>query len=213
MPQLGKIGGLAALYLGLAYAAGIGLFLVVLDMPSITSAEQKLEMLAANALLFHGMHLAIYVVFGVVLTALVFALHETLKGVAPASARFASVLGFIWAGLLIASGMVTIAGIEPAIQLMETNPSAAALYWSGIETVAEGIGLGQGEILGGLMTLIFSMAALRGGIFPKILNYLGICVGLAGLLSILPGLHDMAALFGITQLVWFFWLGAVFLQR
>jgi hypothetical protein len=213
MEQLGRIGGFAALYLGLAYAAGIGLFLVVLDLPSITSAEQKLELLADNTLLIHGMHLAIYVVFGVVLTLFVFALHETLKGVAPASARFASVLGFIWAGLLIASGMVTIAGIGPTIQLMETNPSAAALYWSGIETVAEGIGLGQGEILGGLMTVIFSISALRGGVFPRILNYLGIVVGIAGLVSVVPGLHDMAAMFGITQLIWFFWLGAVLLRR
>ena len=213
MEQLGRIGGLAALYLGLAYAAGIGLFLVVLDLPSITSAEQKLELVAANALLIHGMHLAIYVIFGVVLTVFVFALHEMLKGVAPVSARFASVLGFMWAGLLIASGMVTIAGIGPAIQMLETDPSAAVLYWSGVETIADGIGLGQGEILGGLMTLIFSLAALRGRVFPKFLNYLGIVVGVAGLVSVLPGLHDIAALFGITQLVWFFWLGAVFLRR
>lgn len=213
MPNLEKIGGLAAFYLGLAYAAGIGLFLVVLDMPSITSAEEKLDMLAANTLLFHGLHLAIYVVFGIVLIVFVFALHETLKGVSPTSARFASVLGFIWAGLLIASGMVTIAGIEPALKLRETDPSAAALYWSGIETVADGIGLGQGEILGGLMTLLFSLSALRGGVFPRILNYLGIGVGLAGLVSILPGMSDIAALFGITQLAWFFWLGAVFLTR
>ena len=167
MGQFGRIAGFAALYLGLAYAAGIGLFLVVLDLPSVTSPEQKLQLVAANALLFHGMHLAIYVVFGVVLTVFVFALHDALQAAAPASARFASVMGFIWAGLLIASGMVTIAGIGPAIELLETNPSAAVLYWSGVETVAEGIGLGQGEILGGLMTLTFALAALRGGIFPK----------------------------------------------
>lgn len=213
MPQLGKIGGLAAIYLGLAYAAGIGLFLVVLDMPSINSPEQKLEMVTANALLFHCMHLAIYVIFGVVLTAFVYALHETLKDIAPVPVQFASVLGYIWAGLLIASGMVTIAGIQPAIQLMETNPNAAVLYWSGVETVADGIGLGQGEILGGLVSLIFSMVALRGDIFPKVLNYLGVGVGLAGVVSIIPGLHDMAALFGISQMIWFLWLGAVFLRR
>ena len=212
-PRLEKIGGLAAIYLGLAYAAGIGLFLVILDLPSITSVEQKLQLVAANSLLIHAMHLAIYVIFGVVLTVFVFAMHETLKDVAPRSARFASVLGFMWAGLLIASGMVTIAGIGRAIELLETNPSAAALYWSVVETVADGIGLGQGEILGGLMTLLFSLAALRGQVFPKILNYLGIVVGAAGVVSVLPGLHDIAALFGITQLVWFIWLGVLFLWR
>ncbi|MEL6551103.1 MAG: hypothetical protein AAFQ54_12740 [Pseudomonadota bacterium] len=213
MPQLGKIGGLAALYLGLAYAAGIGIFLVVLDLPSITTTEEKLKLIAANARLYHLMHLAIYVVFGVALTAFVLALQETLKSAAPASVRVAAVLGFIWSGLLIASGMVTIAGIAPALELLATDPGAAALYWSGIETVADGIGLGQGEILGGLMTLIFSIAALRGGIFPKILNSLGMVVGVAGTISVVPGLHDMAALFGIAQLVWFLWMGVVLLRR
>lgn len=162
MEQLRTLGGLAAIYLGIAYATGIGLFLVVLDLPSITTAAQKLELLAENTLLFHVMHLAIYVIFGVVLTFFVFALYETLKDAAPLSTRLASVFGFIWAGLLIASGMVTIAGIGPTLQLMQSDPSAAALYWSGVETIADGIGLGQGEILGGLVTLIFSWVALRG---------------------------------------------------
>lgn len=212
MRQFSRLGGFAAFYLGLAYAAGIGLFLVVLDLPSISNAEQKLGLVAENALLFHAMHLAIYVIFGVVLTVFVLALYESLQNVAPVSAKLVAVFGFIWAGLLIASGMVTIAGIAPTIQLMETDPGAAALYWSGIETVADGIGLGQGEILGGLMTLIFSVGALRGALFPKALNYLGILVGIAGVVSILPGLHDVAALFGITQLVWFLWLGGVLLR-
>ncbi|NRB32453.1 MAG: hypothetical protein HRU27_17830, partial [Rhizobiaceae bacterium] len=74
-PRLKRIGGLAAIYLGLAYAAGIGLFLIVLDLPSITSVEQKLQLVASNSHLIHGMHLAIYVIFGVVLTVFVFAMH------------------------------------------------------------------------------------------------------------------------------------------
>ena len=211
MTEFQRPGGFAALYLGLAYAVGIALFLVVLDYPNITSIEQKMEMLVANQMLFHIIHLVLYVVFGVALVIFALALHEMLKNAAAFSVRLGTVLGVLWAGLLVASGMVTISGIDPALQLYETDPAQAAVYWSGIETVAEGIGLGRGEILGGLMTLLFALAGLRGAVFPKILNYLGIFVGIAGIASTVPGLHDLAGLFGITQLLWFLWIGTVML--
>lgn len=167
-------GGFAALYLGFAYAVGIALFLVVLDYPNITSVEQKMEMLVANQMLFHIMHLVLYVVFGVALVIFALALHERLKDAAAFPVRLGTVLGVLWAGLLVASGMVTISGIDPALRLYETDPAQAAVYWSEIEAVAEGIGLGRGEILGGLMTLLFALAGLRGAVFPKALNYLGL---------------------------------------
>ena len=211
MTYFQRPGGFAAIYLGLAYAVGIALFLVVLDYPSITSAEQKMELLVANAMLFHVMQLVLYVIFGVVLVIFALALHERLKDAAPFAVRLGTVLGVLWAGLLVASGMVTISGIDPALRLYETDPIQAAVYWSGIETVAEGIGLGRGEILGGLMTLLFALAGLRGAVFPKALNYLGVFVGIAGIASTVPGLHDLAGLFGIAQLLWILWLGTVML--
>ena len=108
--------------------------------------------------------------------------------------------------------MVSNAGIEPTIALYATDPTQAALSWQGIETVAAGLGNGNGEILGGLFTLLVSLAALRGGGLPRGLNILGLLVGGVGILTINPGLTDLTGVFGLSQMVWFVWLGIVLLR-
>jgi threonine/homoserine/homoserine lactone efflux protein len=37
-------------------------------------------------------------------------------------------------------------------------------------------------------------------------------VGVVGLVSAVPGLHDLTALFGLSQLLWFIWLGIILLR-
>ena len=78
--------------------------------------------------------------------------------------------------------------------------------------MANGIGNGNGEILGGLWTLLISWSALRAGGLPKGLNFLGLLVGVVGIISLVPALTDLTGLFGISQLVWYVWLG-IFLLR
>jgi hypothetical protein len=140
------------------------------------------------------------------------ALYDRLKSGAAALVQAATVIGLIWAGSLVASGMIANAGIAPVVALYAEDPSQAALTWLGIETVAHGVGNGNGEILGGLWTLLISWAALRAGGLPKGLNFLGLLVGVVGILSLLPGLTDLTGLFGIGQLIWFVWLGIVLLR-
>jgi hypothetical protein len=78
--------------------------------------------------------------------------------------------------------------------------------------VANGLGNGNGEILGGLWTLLISLAALRAGGLPKVLNILGLLVGAVGIISIIPGLTDLlTGVFGVSQIIWFIWLGIVLL--
>jgi len=87
------------------------------------------------------------------------------------------------------------------------------LTWQGIESVANGLGNQNGEILGGLWALLVSMAALRAGGLPKGLNILGLLVGAVGIISILPGLTElMTGVFGLSQIIWFVWLGIVLLR-
>ena len=117
------------------------------------------------------------------------------------------------AGSLIAGGMVANAGIAPVVALYAKDPAQAALTWQGIETVANGLGNGNGEILGGLLALLVSLAALRAGGLPKGLNILGLLVGAVGIISIVPGLTDMmVGIFGLSQIIWFVWLGMVLLR-
>jgi hypothetical protein len=212
MKTLQKFGGLAALYLAAAYLVGIVLFLVVLDYPSITEPAQKVALLVEMQMVTFVTNLVMYVFFGVILVILALALYDRLKSGAAALVQVATVIGVIWAGSLVASGMIANAGIAPVVTLYTEDPSQAALTWLGIETVANGIGNGNGEILGGLWTLLVSWAALRTGGLPKGLNFLGLLVGVVGILSLLPGLTDLTGLFGISQLIWYVWLGIVLLR-
>jgi hypothetical protein len=212
--NLQKSGGFAALYLAVAYLIGMVLFIAVLDYPSLTDPAQKVALLVEMQTVIFSTNLLMYVLFGVVLIVLALALHERLKSGAPALVQVATVIGIIWAGSLIASGMVANAGIAPVVALYATEPAQAALSWQGIETVANGLGNGNGEILGGLWALLVSLAALRTGGLPKGLNLLGLLVGAAGILSLIPGMTDaLTGVFGLSQIIWFVGLGTVLLRR
>lgn len=213
MNNLQKIGGLAALYLAAAYLVGIVLFLFVLDYPNIVDPAQKVALVVDKQVVIYSTNLILYVTFGVFLIMLALALYERLKAGAPAMMQVATAIGIIWAGSLVASGMVANAGIAPIVALYGKDPAQAALTWLGIESVASGLGNGNGEVLGGLWTLLISWAALRTGGLPKFLNYLGMVVGLVGIVSVIPGLSDLVGIFGISQLVWFIWLAMILLRR
>ena len=213
MKALQKWGGFAALYLAVAYLVGIVLFLFVLDYPNIVEPAQKVALLVDKQMVIYLTNLLMYVIFGVFLVVLTLALYERLNANAPATIRTATAIGIIWAGVLIASGMVSNAGIAPVVALYDKDPAQAALTWLAIETVANGLGGANGEILGGLLTLLVSWAALRTGKLPKGLNYLGLLVGVVGIISTIPGLNDLAGLFGMSQIIWFVWLGIVMLRR
>jgi hypothetical protein len=213
MKTLQKFGGFAALYLAAAYLIGMVLFLVVLDYPSITDPAQKVALLVEKQMVIFSTNLLMYVFFGVFLIVLSLALYDRLKSGAPAIMQVATVIGIIWAGSLIASGMVANAGIAPVLALYTKNPAQAALTWQGIESVASGLGNGNGEILGGLLTLLVCLAALRAGGLPMGLNILGLLVGTAGIISIIPGLTEMmVGVFCLSQVIWFIWLGIVLLR-
>jgi hypothetical protein len=212
MKTLQKFGGFAALYLAVAYLIGMVIFLVVLDYPSITDSAQKVALLVEMQLVTFATNLLMYVFFGVFLIVLSLALYDRLKSGAPAMMQAATVIGIVWAGSLIAGGMVSNAGIAPVVALYAEDPAQAALTWQGIEIVAGGLSNANGEILGGLFTLLVSLAALKAGGLPRGLNILGLLAGALGILSILPGLTDLTGIFGVDQMIWFAWLGIVLLR-
>ena len=213
MKSLQKFGGFAALYLAASYLIGMILFLVVLDYRSMTNPAQRVALLIEKQMVNFSTNLIMYVFFGVFLIILSLALYDRLKSGAPVIIQVATVIGIIWAGSLIASGMVANAGIAPVVALYAKDPTQAALTWQGIESVANGLGNGNGEILGGLWALLVSLAALRAGGLSKVLNILGLLVGAVGIISIIPSLTDLlTGVFGVTQIIWFIWLGIVLLR-
>ena len=206
-------GGLAALYLAAAYLAAIAYFLIGIDYPSVVDPLDKIALFARHLRGLQLAYLAIYVVFGFVLLVLAWSLHLRLRGGAPATMRLATSVGLVWGGLLVAGGMVMNVGMETVVALHAADPSQAATVWLAIETVTSGMTGGNGEVLGGLWTLLVSIAAWRGRSLPIPLVVVGTVAGAAGLASALPGLSTLVAAFGLTQLVWFVGLGVVLLRR
>jgi MFS family permease len=160
----------------------------------------------------HVMYLVTYVVFGIVLAVLALALYQRLKSEAPVLMQAATAVGLLWAFVLVASGMVFNAGMAAAVELYPTDPGQAVSLWQAIEPVAQGLGGSGGEILGGLWVLLVSVAGLRGRAFPRPLAWLGVAVGVAGLLSVVPPLNDVGMVFGLLQIVWFVGLGIAMLR-
>jgi len=213
MKALQKFGGFAALYMAAAHLIGIVIFLVILDYPSITDPAQKVALNVDKQMVIFSTNLLMYVFFGFFLIVLSLALYDRLKSGAPAIMQVATAIGIIWAGSLIASGMVANAGLATVVALYAKDPAQAALTWQGIEAVTNGLGNANGEILGGPLTLLVSLAALRAGGLPRGLNILGLLVGAAGIISIIPGLTEgMVGIFGLSQIIWFVWLGILLLR-
>lgn len=210
MKTLQKFGGFAALYMALAHITGLVIFVVVLDYINITDVAQKVAMNIENQMVVFSTNLLMYVFFGFFLIILSLALYNRLKSSAPALMQVATAIGIIWAGSLIASGMVANAGLASIVPLYATDPAQAALTWQAIESVANGLGNANGEILGGLWVLLVSIAAFR--ILPKGLNILGLIIGVVGVLTIIPALNAFVAVFGLGQIIWFIWMGIVLLR-
>lgn len=213
MITLQKAGGIASLIQALAYIAGFAILATLLN-PGDThgwSSLQKLDFILERSVLFQLWMVFIYVVFGIALVVLTVAMHARLKDHSAGLMQVASPFGLVWAGLVIASGMVAIVGLESAASLRAENDSQAASLWLTIGVLQEGLGGGV-EVVGGLWMLLISFAALQATVFPKALNITGLIVGVAGLLTIAPPLAMAGALFGLGQILWFGWVGALLIR-
>ena len=207
-----KVGGLAALYLALAYVVAMPYFLVLVKYPSVVDPVEKVALLVGNHDSMRVMYLITYVIFGLVLAVVALALNARLKDGAPTLMQAATAVGLIWAFVLVASGLIFNAGVAAVVELYGTSPAQAVSTWQAIEPVAQGPGGSGGELLGGLWVLLVSVAALRTGRLPKVVNWLGVAIGTAGVVSIVPALKDLAYGFGLLQIVWFVGLGIVMLR-
>jgi hypothetical protein len=212
MKNLQKMGGIAALYEAAAYVVGIVGFLFVVDVSGVADPVKKVALMADNLAFLYILHLIVYVVWGIFMVVLALALYERLKAGSPAMMQTATVFGIFWGCVIIISGMINNSGMETVVDLYGKDPAQAATVWLAIDSVIEGLA-GSNEILGGIWILLVSWAALRAGELPRILNYLGVAVGVAGIISVVPALAEIFIyIFALGQIVWFIWLGIVMLR-
>lgn len=210
--RLRTMGGWAALYLALAYLLAMPFFLVVVSYPDVTDPGEKVALLATHHGSMQVMEFVSYIVFGVALAIVAMAVYQRLKPAAPMVMQVATAVGLMWAFVLIASGMVFNAGMAAAVALYPESPGQAVALWQAVEPVANGLGGAGGELLGGLWVLLVSIAGLRAARlgadrFSRPLGWLGVAIGIAGIVSVVPPLREAAYLFGLLQIAWFVWLG------
>ncbi len=202
-----RTGIAASLYLALSYITGIIIFILVLRYPQITDDLEKVRIAVDMQSMVFITNLIMYVLFGPVLVLFIMFLTSRLEKRETLLIKFAAVTGFIWAGSLTASGMIANGALAPVVKLFAVNPDQAVYFWNIIDTVAIGLGNGNGEILGGLMTLGFSIAVLKDESFSNVAGILGIITGIIGIISLVPALMGLTAVFGMMQLVWFLIIG------
>jgi hypothetical protein len=142
----------------------------------------------------------------------VLVLHARLKTDAPMLMGATTAFGLIWAGLVIASGMIANLATGVVVDLYSTDPAQATTVWLAVSPVINGLGGGD-EIVGGTWTLLVSVVALRTRALHRVLNYIGLVVGAAGILSAVPALGEVGGgIFGLTQIIWFVGLGVLLLR-
>ncbi len=212
MKNLQKMGGIAALYIAAAYVVIFVVLIFLMDSFIVVDPVQQVALIADNQAIMYIMNLIMFVAVGIFLVVLALALYERLKAGSPAIMQIATAIGLIWACLLIGSGMVANSGIETVVDLYGKDPAQAVTVMLAIEPVADGLGC-EIELPGSLWVLLISWTALRVGGLPKALNYLGVVLAVAGILTVFPAARDVARpVFALGQLVWFMWLGIVMLR-
>lgn len=214
MNDMRRIGGFGALAAASTFIFGFILFGTALT--DYTSGDptpaESVAFLVDNQSILRLWNIVIYVVFGIALVPLVLALHDLLKSQRQAISQIGAAFGLIWVGLVIATGMVANIGIGTVADLEEAGSSAAEPVWSALDSVQNGLG-GGNEIVGGLWVLLVSWAALQVDALPKAVNYLGLAAGIAGIVTVVPALELVGAIFGLGLIVWFIWVGLILVRR
>lgn len=209
---LQKLGGFCSISLGLIYVIAFIVYGGILEYPKADATEiERLNFLSDNYVMLSTMNLISYVLFGISLAVVVVSLHQKIKDYVPNLSILASVFGIIWVGIVIASGMIANIGLNSVIEIGIEEPLKAISIWTSVGIVSEGLG-GGNEIVGGVWVLLLSIAAFKYSFFSKPLNYLGLLVALAGLLTILP-FDVFKEIFGISQIVWFIWIGISMIRK
>ena len=184
MTDFYKVGGIAGLIAAGTYIFGIVLLLAVL-VPAGYSIDGEdmvvqAKFLSENQLIMYVWNLVIWILNAVVLVILALAIHDKLKLKAPAFSQVATSFALIWAGLILASGMLSNVTLGTVSTLYATDPVRAGTFLQSLKAVEEGLG-GGNELAGGLWVLILSWGALRAEALSKPLNFFGMLIGLAGL--------------------------------
>jgi hypothetical protein len=216
MKNLLKMGGIAALIGAATNLMAIVTF-ITLGPKGFGSSDpgQVVAFLANNQAFMRVFDIISYLVFGVSLIFLSLALYERLKAGSTSLAQAVTAFGLIYAVLVLVVGTLEISNLNTIVKLYGENPTQAETAWLTLNSVASGLGGGGGETLvNALWILLLSWVALRAREFPSVFNYLGLVIGVAGILTVLlTSFLPMAVVYGLGLIFWLAWLGIVILRK
>lgn len=218
MKNIQKLGGIAALTGAATNLLGAVVYATLLVPKGFGSTNpdpsQIVALLASNQAPMRLWYQIIWLAFGVCLIFLSLALYERLKAGSPVLAQAVSIFTLIWAVLVIVMGTLSINNLSTVVRLYGEHPAQAATVWLTLDSVETGLGAGGGEtIVTGLWFLLLSWAALQARALPRLLNYLGVVIGLAGILYVFLASAGLLAVNGLGLIIWFVWLGIVLLRQ
>jgi hypothetical protein len=214
---LQRAAGIAGFVTAATYVVGLGLIGVYLAPQGYLdvqgSPEDSLAFLLDHQVMLYTWDLVLYLVGGIALVSLVLGVHSRLRTGAAALSQTASVVGHLWACLLLASGLIALVGQRAVVELAATDSAMAASTWSSVSVVQSALGGGI-EIVGAVWVMLVSVAGIRSRILGYGLGALGIGIGVAGAWTIVPPAAEYAgALFGLGLIVRFVWMGVTLLRR
>ncbi|MGZ3489238.1 MAG: DUF4386 family protein [Isosphaeraceae bacterium] len=213
-----KVGGIAALIGAVTIIVGAAVYATLLVPKGFGANDPDpsriVALLAGNQATMRLWLEIIWLAFGASLIVLSLALHERLKAGSPVLAQAVAIFTLIWAGLVIVVGALSITDLNTVVRLFGQDPAQAATVWLTLDAVEKGLGAGGGEtIVTGLWFLLLSWAALQAKALPRLLSYLGVVVGLAGILYVFTASDVPLAVIALGLIIWFVWLGIVMLGR
>lgn len=213
---LQRVGGFAGFAIAATYLIGMGVVAAYLAprgfLDRQASPADSLAFLLDHQVMLYVWYLVLYLVGGIALVSLVLGVHRRLLPGAAGLSQTAAVIGHLWAGLLLASGLVALVGQRAVVELAATDPAMAVSTWSSISVMQTALGGGI-EIVGATWVLLVSLAGIRSHLLGHGLGGLGIGIAVAGAWTLVPPAVDYASpLFGLGLIVWFIWIGATLLR-
>jgi hypothetical protein len=211
LPGLQRAGGIASLVKAATYLVGFGVLGAYLAPAGFLEAQgdpaRSLAFLLDHQTALYTWYLVLYVIGGAALVSLVIGVHDRLRRAAHGLSQTAAAVGLLWAGLLLASGLIALVGQRAVIELAAADPVPAVSTWASVSVVQDALGGGI-EVVGAAWVLLVSIAGSRSGALSRSLGALGIAVGVAGAWTLVPQVADHAhVVFGLGFIAWFVWAG------
>jgi hypothetical protein len=152
------------------------------------------------------------ILFSIFLILAVVALNEHLNSQsAGLLLRLATAAGLVATTLILANGALGTSFMALAQGYPQNKATADTAYGVLSLVSSNGVGLiGGGLFAYGWWAAGVSLVALRGHLFPPILNYLGLLFGVAGILALF--IPPLGILGPVVGLVWCLWLGLLLLR-